>query len=84
MVDARTATAADFDKAAQKNANAFWVWLVAAGIVWWLASIWWAALPAALALWTGCTSMSCTRYANKLRNGTFPIPNPDNGLDDRL
>lgn len=27
-IDARSATASDFDAAAQKHANAFWFWLV--------------------------------------------------------
>jgi hypothetical protein len=82
MVDARTATAADFDAAAQRNAHAFWVYAIVAGLVWWLASIWWAAFPAALALWCVYTSVGATMAARELRKGSYRVPNPNNGAPD--
>ena len=82
MVHPRTATAADFDHAANNNARAFWLWLVVAGLVWWLTSLWWAAVPSLIGAWCAYNSVACTRTASKLRNGTYPIPNINNGAPD--
>jgi hypothetical protein len=49
-----------FKAAAQRHANAFWVYLGIAGVVWWFASWQWALIPAALAVWTAWQSASAT------------------------
>lgn len=82
MVDARSATAADFDRAAQRQANAFWGWAVVAGLVWWQASVWWAIIPALAAVWYAVGSVVCTRSAGKLRAGTYRLLNVNNGAPD--
>ena len=82
MLDPRTATAGDFDKAAQRHAHVFWMWLIAFGVTWWLMSFWWALIPAAAATWAAIGSGASTRDAAKLRNGTYPILNPNNGAPD--
>lgn len=82
MVDARNATAGDFDRAAQRNANAFWFWLVLAIALWWFTAWWWAIAAGVVALVCGGISISCTRTAGKLRSGTYPIFNPNNGAPD--
>lgn len=80
-VNARTATAADFDKAAQENANNFWFCLLITAVVFWL---WrgWAWLPGICAVWQIIRSVGCTNAANHLRKGTFTVPNPNNGAPD--
>jgi hypothetical protein len=55
-----------FHVAAQKHANATWVFLIVAGIVWYFSSWKWALIPAALALITGAQSVSATLIATKL------------------
>lgn len=80
MVDARSATAADFDRAANRNASAFWGWFITAGVVWFLApSWWWALVPGLLCMWNAANSFGATRAAQALRNGTYRIANPNNG-----
>jgi hypothetical protein len=79
MVDARTATAADFERAAQRHANLFWVWLVVAALAWWLVAPVWAAIPGLLALFSAVSSVAATRSASKLREGSYAIANPNNG-----
>ena len=78
---ARTATAADFDRAAQRHANAFWLWAIAAGALAYFLG-WWALIPAALAVWSAVSSIGCTRAAGQLRGGSYRIPNPNNGAPD--
>lgn len=79
MTNARTATAADFDKAAQKHANASWVLgaiVLAVGFfIGWV----WALIPGAFLLLTIAKSAGATNAANQLRKGTYPLPNPNNG-----
>ena len=81
MADARTATPADFDRAAQQHANTFWFWAVVTGIVFYYFGLW-AVPPAAISGWCIIKSVACTRYGQSLRNGTFPIPNPHNGCGE--
>ena len=81
MVNARTATAADFDKAAQTNANATWFWGIITLIIGYFFH-WWAIVPGLLAFIAILKSVSCTKYANALRKGTYTIPNPNNGAPD--
>jgi len=80
-VDARTATAADFDAVAQSWANRTWFWGIAAAIVGFLAG-WFALIPGGLAALCIIKSVSSTLMAGKLRAGTYPIPNPNNGAPD--
>jgi predicted small integral membrane protein len=80
-LNARNANAQDFDRAAQWNADIFWVWLVIAGIVFWFFK-WWAVIPGWLAIWSAIKSLGATSAAGKLRNGTYSIPNPNNCVDD--
>lgn len=83
MVDAHSATAADFDRAAQRNANAFWRWLVATGVCWWVApSWWWAVVPGLLCLWNASNSIGATLAGRSLRKGTYRVYNPNNGAPD--
>lgn len=82
MVDAHSATAADFDSAAQRHANAFWRWLLLAAIVWWFASIWWALIPGAVAALKAYLSVGSTLAAKELRTGKYKVWNPNNGAPD--
>ena len=81
MVNARTATAADFDAAAQRHANSFWFWLIVAAVVYYFYG-WWAAAPGLLSVWSIISSVSATKQADRLRKGTYRIPNPNNGAPD--
>lgn len=80
MVDAHSATAADFERAAQGHANSFWRWLTFAGLVWWFTSIWWAALPGPVALLCAYLSFGATGAARELRTGNYRVWNPNNGV----
>lgn len=77
-VDARTATAADFDTAAQSWANKTWFWGIAAAVVGFLAG-WFALIPAGVAALCIIQSVGATWSAGRLRAGTYTIPNPNNG-----
>ena len=77
--DARSATATDFDLAAQKWANSAWFWGIAAGLAAYFGGVWWCAVPAAFALWSIVASIGATQAATQLRRGTYRIPNPNNG-----
>lgn len=81
MIDASTATAKDFDNAAQKHANAFWVWLIATGIVGFFLQ-WVAIIPAIFMILLIIKSISSTSCADQLRKGTYRIANPNNGAPD--
>ena len=80
-MDAYTATAKDFERAAQRNANAFWVYAIIAAAVGFYFR-WWATLPAALAVLNMVKSVAATRCADQLRKGTFHLPNLNNGAPD--
>jgi hypothetical protein len=82
MVNANTATAADFDVAAQKHANAFWFYLFCGGIIAWLFSAWWASPAFLLAAFSAVRSIGATQAAGALRNGTYRVANPNNGAPD--
>ncbi len=77
-INAKTATAANFDKVAQEHANATWFWLILAAIIFYFFE-WWALIPAVLGLFAIIQSVSSTKQAKHLRNGTYKIPNPNNG-----
>tara|TARA_Y200000002_G_C22537225_1_gene602366 strand:- start:491 stop:745 length:255 start_codon:yes stop_codon:yes gene_type:complete len=80
-LDARTATAKDFDRAAQSKANSAWGFGILTVIIFYFFN-WWALIPGALTLLTIIQSVSATKQASNLRNGTYKIPNPNNGIDD--
>jgi hypothetical protein len=80
-INARTATAADFDTAAQKHANAAWLYAIAAGITYYFLEGW-ALIPGILSVWCVISSFSATKQASALRSGTYVIPNPNNGAPD--
>ena len=80
-MDAYTATAKDFERAAQRNANAFWVYAIIAMAVWFYFK-WWAAIPAILAVYNMVKSIAATRSADQLRRGTYRLPNLNNGAPD--
>lgn len=82
MANARTATASDFDKAAQRHAQAFWLLLVAAGVIWLLISWAWAVFPGAVAVLCALQSISATKAAHAMRSGSYRIPNPNVGAVD--
>lgn len=77
-VDARTATAADFDAAAQAWANWAWLWAIVGGVVGCFAGLL-AVIPGAISLVCVIQSVGATSSAGKLRAGTYRIPNPNNG-----
>jgi hypothetical protein len=81
MVDARTATAKDFDQAAQTKASSFWFWAVVAGVIGYFWH-WWATVPGLIAALRIVQSIHATKLAGALRAGTYPIPNPNNGAPD--
>jgi hypothetical protein len=80
-LNANTATAKDFDKAAQRHANASWYYGILSGIIFYFFS-WWALIPGAMTLFVIIQSVSSTKMADNLRKGTYKIPNPNNGVDD--
>lgn len=81
MAAANTATASDFDKVAQSQANSFWFWAIVAGVVGYFWH-WWAIIPGLLAVLKIANSVMATRCATQLRNGSYPFPNPNNGAPD--
>ena len=70
-------TSAQFRAAAQKHANATWVYLIIAGIVWYFTSWPWTLIPGALAIYVAIQSISATAVAMRLEKyessqGTAP------------
>jgi hypothetical protein len=59
-------TSLEFHAAAQKHANATWLYLAAGGLVWWLVSWVWALLPFAVAAYVAFQSTSATSIATRL------------------
>lgn len=80
-IHARKATAADFDRAAQHSATRFWFWLIVAGATFYIAK-WYAIVPGIFTMISALKSIFATRSAGQLREGTYPIPNPNNGAPD--
>jgi hypothetical protein len=80
-INARTATAADFDAAAQKHANAFWMYAIATAAVGYFWG-WWGVIPGVLAAWVAISCVGAQLQARQLRAGTYRIPNPNNGAPD--
>lgn len=78
---ARTATAADFDKAAQKHANAAWFWIIVTGITYYYFEGW-AVISGMLFVWAVISSIGSTKQASALRRGTYKLPNPNNGAPE--
>jgi hypothetical protein len=58
--------AEEFRHAAQKHANATWIYLIIAGIVWYFTSWIWALIPGALGTFTAIQSISATVIVIKL------------------
>jgi hypothetical protein len=65
--DIHEATAAEFDRAARENTFAFWFWAGSAVFVWWVTSVWWAAIPAVVAIHAAAAWVSCRRNELRLR-----------------
>lgn len=63
-----TSTDAEFDAAAHKYANTFWLFLVITVIFYYFWGWVGAVIPGFLALWSARLSINCTAYAAKLRN----------------
>ena len=59
-------TAADFKKGAQTNADATWICLIIAGVVWYFVDWRWALIPAAYAVWSAFKSVSASMVAARL------------------
>ena len=59
-------TSAQFRAAAQKHANATWVYLIIGAIVWYFASWLWALIPFAFAAYVAFQSVSATAVAIRL------------------
>ena len=82
MVNAREAKASDFSKAAQNLANTTWVGAILTGVLWYFLDQWyWAIIPLIWTVFSIIRSISASRAAEKIRKGTFEIPNPNNGFD---
>lgn len=82
MPHAGSATAADFDAAAYRHAAAFFLFLIIAGLVAYCGAGWGAAIPGALSVLSAIRSCGATMAAERLRKGTYPLPNPNNGAPD--
>ena len=76
-----TATASDFDKAAQKKATAFWFFAIVAGICAYFFG-WGAIIPLLIAVFSIIQSFHAEDLAKKLRVGDYPVPNINNGAPD--
>ncbi|GEM_PF-838412 len=59
---------ADFSKAAQKHANATWLYLIIAGFVWYFISSTWALIPFAIGVYTALQSISASMVATRLKD----------------
>lgn len=59
-------TPGEFSAAAQKHANAFWMWAIAGVVIWLLFSFVWALIPFALAALAAAQSVSSTRVAKRM------------------
>jgi uncharacterized membrane protein YdbT with pleckstrin-like domain len=59
-------TSAQFRAAAQRHANATWIYLIIAAIVWYFTSWLWALIPGALAVYVAVQSISATAVAVRL------------------
>ena len=81
MLNARTAKAKDFDEAAQRHANAFWVWAIVSGVTFYFAGGF-AIIPGVIAGYCVFQSVGASSAANSLRKGTYRISNPNNGAPD--
>jgi len=60
-------TAGDFTAAAQRKANATWLLLIMAGVVWYFVGLVYALIPGALAIITALMSFSSTAIAERLK-----------------
>ena len=81
MVNANTATSADFERAAQNHANAFWGWAILAGIIFYFGG-WYGSIPGIVAVYSVFQSVGASSAAMSLKKGTYRIPNPNNGAPD--
>ncbi len=79
-LNSKNSKASDFDEVAQTQANAFWFYLIVSGIVYHFYGLWFI-IPFVTAFVVAFFSVHCTITADKLRNGTYKIPNPNNGKD---
>lgn len=59
-------TSAQYRGAAQRHANAMWVYIIIAGLVWYFASWIWALIPFALAAFVAIQGVSATLIAQRL------------------
>ena len=80
-INARTATAKDFERAAQNHANSFWGWAVVSGIVFYFAGLF-GFIPGVIAVYSVNNSVGASSAAMALKKGTYKIPNPNNGAPD--
>lgn len=69
----------EFEVAAQRNANAFWFWLIITIIIYALLN-WWAIIPAFISVFCAIASVSATRRANYLQKVT--PSNSNNNISD--
>lgn len=69
--NADRATATEYDRAADDNTRAFWMWAISAAFIFSGAPRWWwVAVPAVLAIYSAVAWLSCTRHARRLRIDT--------------
>jgi hypothetical protein len=59
-------TSAQYHRAAQRHANAMWIYIIIAGIVWYFTNWIWALIPFALAALVAIQSISATLIAQRL------------------
>jgi hypothetical protein len=81
--DIDTANVAEFDLAARENEFAFKFWAGSAGFVGLVTSLWWAAVPAAVAIHAAITWFSCKRNKQRLRRDTHRIPNKSRDISNK-
>jgi len=65
-------TATDFHRGAQNKANAAWLFLVVAGVVWYFVDWRWALIPVAIAAFSALQSVSATLVATRLEKVQRP------------
>lgn len=62
-----------FRTAAQKKANATWVYLIISGVVWYLSNWAWSLIPFLFAVFNAIQCISATIVAEKLEKYEFPV-----------
>lgn len=65
-------TPEQFHAAAQRHANAFWIYAAIGAAVWYFFGLWWSLMPLSLAAFVAVQSVSSTLVAGKLEQSRVP------------